>query len=169
MKFDWKRMEDEMLAGIKARIDDFAKDHQQETFYGFALDSNAFYFEVLGSLNTEDKLHANAVEFQKQFQREHPSWTLHEFQEYLRWDSGSWGYFEVYSGGCDPDDDPEPYREEYLDMCCRVAARLSLENVFSTLKTTPEFRVICRDHDEKLEEGEKRLQRIRKALSNRRA
>src|SRR5262249_17794522 len=96
-----------------------------------------------------------------------------------------WGYFQLFNA-CGQDDafdqlvaamirhftlerrgsDTSVY-ENFLEMACRVAVRLERGNAFDGLLRTPGFRVVCADHDESVEDGERRLQRIRGVLHER--
>jgi len=172
MKVDWEAAENELFAAIKNCVIDFAKEHPDEQFYGFFLDCNARHFEVLGHLNTESKLQERATAFREAWQDEHPDWKINDFIEHLRWEAGDWGYFEIFNAEFDggltdalqeiaESGKPEKYRDQFLESCCKVVLRLDREDAFAGLKKTPNFRVLCVDHDEKVQEGDARLEKTR--------
>lgn len=158
---------------------EFAAQHEHEIFYGFFLDCNATYFEILGHLNTDVMLHAKAQASKLEHTELYKGVMIETLIEDFRWSGGDWGYFQIFDA-CGHDEtydrmiedmikhftltrrgiDSRIY-EDFLDMACRVAARLERGNAFDGLQRTPNFRVLCADHDESVEDGERRLQRNR--------
>jgi len=53
---DWNVLENTMFELAKADIEEFAKSHRSETFYGFYLECNADYGEALLSVNSVEAL-----------------------------------------------------------------------------------------------------------------
>ena len=54
------------------------------------------------------------------------------------------------------------FQELWAETACRVALDLEASDVLNLLKRTPDFRVICVDHDETIEDSFSRLERVRK-------
>lgn len=184
MQIDWKYVENTIVATAKTCIEEFAAEHPDEVFYGFFLDCNASYFETLGHFNTEALLHEQALNYQEKHAELYPGWSVAQLEDHLRWSAGDWGYFEVFNP-CDYDEEygefvmqaiehyhatpsdersePSVY-DEFLQVACVVALRLAAENTFQALHTTKDFRVLCVDHDESIEDGERRLQAVLKSL-----
>ncbi len=184
MQFDWHHIENLIVSSAIECIQDFARNHPDEVFYGFFLDVNADHFDLLGHFNTAAKLRETAIKYQAENARLYPDWSVERLEDRLRWSAGDWGYFEVfnpwereeeYKQFCSDAfdyslDQPEEETEEptiedqFLNFCCRVAVRLETENAFCPLNTTPDFRVLCADHDELPEESERRLQSVRNSM-----
>lgn len=184
MEIDWTHAENTIVAAAVTCIEDFAAEHPDEVFYGFFLDCNATYFETLGHFNTEALLRKTALDYQTRNAKLYPGWSVEQLEDHLRWSAGDWGYFEIFNP-CDYDesyrqliekaishfhsipsdemDEPTVY-DQFLEMCCRVAIRLESGDAFKVLKTTSDFRVLCADHDESIEDGERRLQAVRESM-----
>ena len=176
MRVDWDKLEATVTRSAKRALRDFAARHPDEVFYGFFLDCNATYFEILGHKNTEDLLRAKAAESKTSHAALYKGVSVERLVEDLRWSGGDWGYFQMFDA-CESTqaygemigDMIEEYTfkghganeavyDQFLDMACRVAVRLERENAFDDLKRTPTFRILCADHDESVENGERRLQ-----------
>ncbi|MCR9117243.1 MAG: DUF4303 domain-containing protein [bacterium] len=184
MEVDWTHAEDTIVTAAIKCFEDFAANHRDEVFYGFFLDCNATYFETLGHFNTAAFLRETALDYQTRNAELYPGWSVEQLEDELRWSAGDWGHFEVFNP-CDYDEDynqlvgkaishfhsipsddmdhPTVY-DRFLEMSCRVALRLESENAFKSFNTTPDFRVLCADHDESIEDGEQRLQAVRESM-----
>ncbi|HQX49549.1 MAG TPA: DUF4303 domain-containing protein [Planctomycetaceae bacterium] len=186
MKIDWEHVENTIVAAAITCFEDFAAKHRNEFFYGFFLDCNATYFETLGHFNTATLLRETALDYQTRNAALYPGWSVEQLEQELRWSAGDWGYFEVFnpcdydkdyneligkaishfhSIPCDEMHEPTVY-DQFLEMSCRVALRLQSENAFKSFNTTAGFRVLCVDHDESIEDGERRLQSVRESMKN---
>ena len=66
---DWKQLEDAVATAIASQVRAFAEYHRDEAFYGFALDCNAYYANVLFCLNTPESLDASIRSYAK---NDHP-------------------------------------------------------------------------------------------------
>jgi hypothetical protein len=168
LEINWPKMEDTVVASAITCLRDFGQQHRDEVFYGFFLDCDAYYFQILGHLNTEDLLRKQATEYHRKHGRDlYQGWSTERLIEHLRWDGGDWGYFEVFEPcRCDggykrqiesmtdqftnegKGNDSTVY-DRFLEMACRVAVRLEREAGFAALRRTSDFRVVCVDHDEK--------------------
>ncbi|MFN3148593.1 DUF4303 domain-containing protein [Bremerella sp.] len=186
MQIKWQHIEDLIFSSVLPCIQDFAEQHPDEVFYGFFLDCNAEYFDVLGHFNTPAMLHKTAIRYQTEYARLYPGWSVERLEDHLRWSAGDWGYFEVFNA-CDSNEEYRLLCDEitdyvldnsieeteetaiyarFMETCCRVAIRLERENAFQNLKLAPDFRVLCADHDESMEDAESRLQSIRKSMND---
>lgn len=184
MEIVWSHVENTIVATAISCFKEFAAQHRDEEFYGFSLDCHATCFENLGHFNTEALLRETALDYQTRHAELYTGWTVKQIEENLRWEAGDWSYFEVFNPcdfdeeynqlvlnairhfhpiPCDEMAEPSVY-DKFLEMSCRVAIRLETENVFKDFNTTPQFRVLCADHDESIEDGERRFKPFAKSL-----
>ena len=63
----------------------------------------------------------------------------------------------------DDDDEASDWHEQFLETMCRILVSLENENAFDVLRRDPDFRLCCADHDESLEDGAARMQRVRES------
>lgn len=165
---DWQALEQALFDSIKAQVEAFSKTHQDDVFYGFAIDCNAYYANVLFCLNTLESLDETAKEYADHDdeasvtqEKSELEWSLGDWQYVgFNLDSPSWEdevpFLEQYSEL--PDDQQT---EEFLNTCCRALVHAEQDGAFSVLNCTDNFRVACMDHDEDIETGDRRLERIR--------
>jgi len=166
---DWKALEDALTSAIVSQIARFAATHPDEQFYGFALDCNAYYANVLFCLNTPISLEKSARRYAES---DDPKKIAHE-KKILEWGLGDWAYqgFNIDTPNWSSDvpmlesfAEIPGNEEEFLVTCCKALIRAEKLGAFSVLKTTPDFRSACIDHDEDASTGEKRLDRVRASL-----
>jgi hypothetical protein len=165
---DWHSLEDAITAAITKHVASFSSAHPDETFYGFALDCNAYYANVLFCLNTTESLEASAREYAGS---EDPD-EIENQKEDLTWGLGDWRY-HAFNLDSDEWQDDVPMlddfaelpsdldTEEFLVTCCRALIRAEQAGAFLPLRRTADFRVACIDHDEDVHAGDRRLDRTR--------
>ena len=173
VEIDWNAFENELVAAIETQIERFASKHTKETFYGFALDCNAEYGDILLCVNTCDALAKTASQYLKL----RPNSTLQSEIDSLRWALGDWKYqgFNIntrlwskqYGASLAKSDAPIGYEgiEQFMVSACRSLLRVEDSGVFNKLSRTGDFRVACVDHDENIDEGDVRLKRVRESVS----
>lgn len=165
---DWKAFEDALVGAITAQIAAFAQSHPHESYYGFALDCNAYYANVLFCLNTPEALEVSVARYAKTAEPEEIAWQ----RKGLEWSLGDWAYQGFNLDSVEwPTQVPmldelaelpsSEDTEEFLVTCCRALIRAENIGAFSVLNTTPSFRVACIDHDEDIYDGDRRLDRMR--------
>src|SRR5262249_38448301 len=158
MEVDWGHFEEVVFRSASQVLRDFSAQHANEVFYGFFLDCNATYFEILGHLNTEELLREKANASKREYPDLYQKVSIEALIDELRWSGGDWGYFQLVNA-CGQDDafdqlvaamirhftlerrgsDTSVY-ENFLEMACRVAVRLERGNAFDGLLRTPGFR-----------------------------
>ena len=165
---DWAKLEQALAASIASEVASFAKEHPEESFYGFALDCNADYANVLFCLNTPEDLEESAREYSEintpseiERQKADLQWGLGDWKyQGFNLDSTSWKgmepYLEEFAELSNEED-----TEEFLITCCRALLSAETNGAFLPLRRTPDFRVACIDHDENLAAGDRRLERVR--------
>jgi hypothetical protein len=175
---DWKRIEETLRRASGEAIGEFAAAHPAESFYGFALDCNPDYGEVLLSLNTEADLAATAA-------RRYAGWSPREIEGRLRWGVGDWRYHafnteppcaeawdRAWSGTVDrildafaeaEDEEADDMEERFLVSACRVLLALEKDGAFDVLGRDPGFKTLVAGHDEPIEDSWARLLRFRNA------
>jgi hypothetical protein len=164
---------------IRIELSKLAAAHPDSSFYGVALDCNVDYGDVYVSANTEAALRAHCLE---KYVR--PDRTLEKAMSDLKWALGDWTYYcinaesdewanqwrpiaqqiETYLFELnDDDDEASDWHEQFLETMCRILVSLENENAFDILRRDPDFRLCCADHDESLEDGAARMQRVRES------
>jgi hypothetical protein len=168
---DWIGLENHLADALTDEVRRFATRHDHETFYGIALDCNAYYANVLLCANTPTALdeaaarYANGRPIDDDAERESLRWGLGDWKyQGFNLDSDAWRErmaprLDEFAELPSPED-----TERFLVACCRVLLRLEGSGLFRDLQTTPDFRVACIDHDEDLTQGDARLDRIRSQL-----
>lgn len=163
---------------IRLEINRIALLYPEQVFYGFALDVNVSYGDVYISLNTRDALDAHCSARYVSDNR-----SLEDCIKELEWQFGDWSYKCVNRGSviweawgkyasdieglcerlCEEDreEEWEEWQEEFLRSACRVLLALQSEGAFESLHHTPDFRVMCADHDEPVEQGQVRMEKMR--------
>ncbi|MGR8932877.1 MAG: DUF4303 domain-containing protein [Gammaproteobacteria bacterium] len=167
---DWKGLEEALLSAITSQVEVFAKNHPEETFYGFALDCNAYYADILFCLNTPESLEEAARKYADGGDEAAIS---HEKEE-LEWGLGDWKY-QGFNLDTPIWETEVPMLDEFAELpssqdtekflitCCRALMRAEKKGAFLVLRRTPDFKVACIDHDEDVEAGDSRLNRVRES------
>jgi hypothetical protein len=170
-EMDWRGFEDALTVAIENEVVAFAEQHRDELFYGFAIDCNAYYANILFCLNTPENLHESARHYAGSDDPDE----IERQKEDLLWGLGDWKYhgFNLESRAWSRDvpmlDEfaelpNEADTEEFRVTCCKALLRAEAKGVFNALRRTADFRVACIDHDEDVHGGDRRLERVRAAL-----
>ena len=163
----WVQLEEALARAIHSEIAKFAKAHPNEQFYGFALDCNAYYADILFCLNTPEHLETLAKEYADSNE---PSEIADQKKEF-EWGLGDWKYqgfnldstlWQSEMSLLDEFAEHPGDTEAFLVTCCRALLAAERTGAFNQLRRTPEFRVACIDHDEDISAGEKRLEYVRR-------
>jgi hypothetical protein len=167
---NWDGLEEALASSIESQIAQLVEAHPREAFYGFALDCNAAYADVLFCLNTPESLEATVREYAER----HKAEDIERERGALKWGLGDWRYhaFNLESVSWNTEvpvlgdicelSNPED-AEKFLLTCCRALIRAEKAGAFQGLRKTPDFRVACIDHDEDLASGDKRLESVRES------
>lgn len=138
MKIDWNELEDCLFNITVEQIKRFTSTHQDETFYGFALDCNSEYGNVLLCLNTPESLRQRSIEYADNSTQ--PSWcdkfdrdfeeilrekiidepektTPEEEAKKLRWSLGDWKYQGFSWDSEDFESGWDSFEQAVLDQC----------------------------------------------------
>jgi hypothetical protein len=170
---NWRKVEQRLRGASVEALRAFARDHPEETFYGFCFDVNADYGEVNLSLNTEEDLAATAA-------RHYPGYSQREIDGRLRWSSGDWKYpgfnsdppyakaWEAAWGEAQEtihdaaiDDDGDGVPERFLESVCVVLVAMEEHGELEPLSRAEGFKTLVADHDESIEDSWARLLRVR--------
>ncbi len=128
-------------------IEEFAQNHPNETFYGFAIDGN------LLCLNSEEKFQQTLESYQLKWD----GYTTQEQILNLKNNTGDWEYqgFSEFKNGFDMDsylehyhsDDEDQETSEYTIAINSIIKNLKKSNAFDKLKKTPDFYVLKVEHN----------------------
>ena len=177
---NWRKAETTLFELASDDLRAFAAAHPDEIFYGFFLDCNSFYGDVLLHLNTATLLHQRVKESKKNHPDLYKGIAVAQLEKERRWDAGSWGYFEInrpdsWREGWAPTaaainqlpdaDKGKEFEERFMEMACRVLIRLESANLFDLFQQTDDFAIHCADHDERIDQAAKRLDAVRKKLA----
>jgi len=146
---EWPRIETLLLAAAKQALDDFARAHTSETFYGAIVMIEPYdgaSFEIL--LNTEAHLRqeagaANAREIHYRFLPGGFEHTLHVSKAVSGWDAIASEIEAAMEADMEDDrliDGLYVTAQKFLDTACRIAARLEL-TAFAQLFRVPDFKI----------------------------
>jgi hypothetical protein len=173
VSIDWLAFEKELAVAIEAQIWRFAPKHIKEAFYGFGLDCNASYGDILLCLNTPQALAKSAATYLSH----RPSSSLQAETDSLRWALGDWKYhgFNIntrewprhYGAALSKSNELERREdiEQFMVSACRALLRIERSGILSSISRTDDFRVCCMDHDENILEGDRRLHQLRGSIS----
>lgn len=190
MAIDWDQFENAHYEFARSQIEAFALENANDSFYAFAFCCNAYYAEVLLSLNSERY-------FRQSVEKSYAGANESEHEE-LRWSIGDWEFMEdelvssdevvnptvdaakgfiaridelqppaIEAKDTDNEsahDEINQMEQEFLRRMCRVAIRLETDNAFANLKRTPGFTIYVVDHDETDFDSWQRLIRERIAV-----
>ena len=181
---DWHSIQATLFSLVRSDIEVFASSHKAEQFYGFYLDCNSYYGDVLPCLNTPDLLRRDAklkkfdltAKVGKMLRHElYADYSVDEIEERLRWSPGDWNYIQInqwdkwrqhWKPVCtlieNVRDDDESFEEQFMEMACRLLIQIEQSGVLNLLQLTPDFATMCADHDESDDASRSRLDRIRR-------
>lgn len=164
---------------IGAQVAKLAAARPSESFYGFAADMNVAYGFAGLSANTRAalrehcRLHyssaddpdgARAVE---ELEWQFGDWSYRSFNrtdpEWMAgWDSIAKQISEMSTQWCEDnrDDEWDEWQERFLLMLCGVLIDLESSGGFDVMDRDADFRLCCADHDEAVEDGEIRMDRV---------
>jgi hypothetical protein len=171
--FDWKEAETGIAHLFERDLRKFVSAHKGETFYSVAVDCNSLYGDLLLSANTSDALERMAKSYASSGSEEEIAREIEE----LRWGFGDWEYHGFNCGveggnarykellpATDSMEHPDD-RTLFLESVTRALLRVEASGVFSEMLKTHDFKVLCKDDEEELEDAEERIQRLRGADS----
>lgn len=185
IEVDWQAAEELLVREGLAQFPQIAANYPHEEFYGVFFDCDIVYTCAQAHMNTNAKLREYAQRCKDDdLHRDQPIYSrmsVEEVMEESRWDGGGWGYFSIFPG---PNFDEvaiayremsetiggsegelRPLREAFMLMVCRAVIRIEKGGAFNLFRRTPNFRVLCVYIQESVEEGEDRLQRVRKSFN----
>jgi len=172
---DWRKVERRLLGASSKALEQFARDHPAESFYGFVFDCNEDYGEVFMCLNSEQDLSQWAA-------RNYPGYRRREIDSSLRWNAGDWKYHgfnteppcaeawerawsatqdAIHSAFLDDEDEEEEVPERFLESVCRVLIAMEDDGAFDRLTRDPGFKTLVSGHDESLADSWRRLLAVR--------
>lgn len=177
MKPSLEEIEKELIELITSSIKHFAREHEHERFYGFGLDINITYGEILLCCNTED-------DFKKVSQDYIEKWNYNDNDlKMLKLNFGDWKYqgfnleeeawqqwsayaekIEEYIMEADSEDTliMEKFRNDFLKMCIEILLKLEQSEIFDSLNKEKDFILQVVEHDEDEAEAYKRFEEVKK-------
>src|SRR5262245_43977095 len=179
---DWTTVEQSLVQEFTTGFREIAIEYPDAEFYCLCFECDLVYTGVQAHANTNEDLRKSAKKYLQKSGKS-GAVTIEQQMEQLRWDVGSWGYFQLLTT---PDvaeiaaafqqlvQKVDGYKAEMLmkgdllDMACRSIVRLEQAGVFEALRRTPDFRVMCIYREPAIESDEEtaqRLSRIRKSMA----
>ncbi len=166
--FNWSEYGELLYKGLHEATIRVGKLYPEIEFYGLCIDCNAEYGDVLLHLNTEKDIVENNKDD--------------------KWDVGDWEYFDLIDelekddnffsklwedkkAYCidkmspieDEWDSGENPVEDFMVMISQVANKLKTSDAIAKLNKSSDFRIVAADHDEDIEEGVDRMERLQNA------
>ena len=175
---NWDDVAERLYDACVVAIESFAAAHGGERFYGFALDVNADYGEVLLCFNTAADLKTTRA-------KHYPDWSDDEVAQRLRWSVGDWRYHafnlgEPYAAAwsrawqqtqeniadaiLDEEDQEEDPAEAMLITAAVVAVQLETNQAFDAVPREPGFRALAIGHEDFIEAAWQRMDAVRAEL-----
>ena len=157
---DWRKIERRLLGASTKALEQFAKDHPAESFYGFVFDVNEDYGEVFMCLNTEsddieDRFRWNAGDFKYHgFNTEPPC--AEDWEK--AWSATQDAIHDAY---LDDEDGEQEVPELFLECVCRVLIAMEKGGAFDRLTRDAGFKTLVVGHDEPIEDSWRRLLEVR--------
>lgn len=149
----------ELLALIGEAVEKFLDEHQGLSYYCFAFDCNAAYAEINLCLNTESDFRATLRAYQEGPYGE--DYRTEEGVRALRYNPGDWKYqcFETFYVLEEDEiadlygDDDEALLKEMTAFNYELLALFTATDTFRRIPKTEDFRVLCIDHDEDVDDA----------------
>lgn len=181
----WTAIRAFLTASSEDKLREFATQHEDETFYCLCVYFDGYYGEFFLYLNVPDQARKTATQIKEAFPDIYGTKSVEEVEQEVKWNCGDFRYCFINSDAtfarfwrpvgmtlnalC-----TQLYEEAGMEVSCRfgelwgetvglVALDLEGSEVLNLLKKTPDFRVICVDHDEVLEGSVSRLARVRQS------
>lgn len=186
----WTALRSLLTAYSEQKLREFAAVHKNETFYCLCVYFDIFYGDFLLYLNVPEQARQTAIRSKELYPDLHRQRTVEEVEEDLKWNCGDFRYeyinddsfasddsawkrlwrpiqdlfndlsMQLYGDGSDSRLDRE-WGEKWAETACAVALDLERGDALKLLRKTPDFQVICVDHDEPIEDSNARLDRVR--------
>ena len=164
---DTNKIKKELLLFTKESVTEFLKVNNDFNFYAFAFDCNAEYAEVNLCFNTE-------ISFEKTLR----SYQSGEYAKYyqskesineLKYNTGDWAYQCFATTYVLTDDESADIYEDYMErqvddlmkLFCDALLDFTLTEEYNNIPKTEDFKILCCDHDESIEDSELRLNQIK--------
>jgi len=149
----------------------FLQKHRDFTFYAFAFDCNAEYAEVNLCFNTEEDFTKTLYSYQNGKFSE--SYKTEQAIYELKYNTGDWKFqcfdtmyileedemAEIYG------EDIEEQVNDFMQIFRNVLLDFSLTSEFNNIPKTNDFKILCIDHDEDIEQAELEFNKL-KAIRN---
>lgn len=166
-EINWVALEKTLFELATAEVQYFAENHKPTDTYGFVIDCNAEYGDVMLCTNSEANLavmhqHDGIVAYTTEIQRWNiDSWKHHGFEVGSDDFETRWAPFSsALSERMCFKSVEDSTRETFLDSLARVLLRLESEGVLNCLNPTDDFRLCLVDHNEDHTDGFARLRRL---------
>lgn len=189
-QFCWIAIRSFWKSYSEQKLQEFAAEHQEETFYCLCVYFDSVYGDFFLYLNVPEQARQTAIQLKQAFPDLHGHQTVEEVEAELKWDCGDFRYsfinddtdwkrfwepikrlfedlgiklfedsrMQLFPG---EEDYSKHWFEKFAETACLVALDLERSDVLNLFRKTDDFRVICVDHDEKIEDSDARLNRVR--------
>jgi hypothetical protein len=182
----WAALRSFLTVLSEQKLREFAEQHQDETFYCLCVYFDGHYGDFFLYLNVPEQARKTAVHLKESFPNLHGQQTVEQVLDEFKWNCGDFLYeyvnvdanwnrcwrpiaqlfeqltMQLYGDGSNPQPSRQ-WGERWAETACLVALDLECSEVLKLLKKTPDFRVICVDHDETIEDSFSRLERVRQS------
>jgi hypothetical protein len=180
---DWSQVEDVLVASSERCLHAFAKRHGAESFYAMGFDCVAYEAQILLCLNTRDAQRDAARVIDGPFRDIRSRMSEEERLAQAEWGFGEWRHHGINLGKTSWEqawhesrhritqaadmltmhgrhEEATALREAFLQTAARALLRLAASDGCAALRRDADFRVLCTDHDERVEAGFERLRRV---------
>ena len=162
-----EQIKEALLAFTKNGVRTFLEEHSAEPFYAFAYDCNAEYGEVNLCFNTEKDFKQTLEDYQKNYPEDYQKES--EIEE-LKYNTGDWTHqcfdthyilpedkiAELFSN----DEEIEKQVNRLMNLFAQTLLAFTKTLEYQSIPKTEDFKIICIDHDEGLEDAVLRLNQL---------
>lgn len=177
----WASIRALLTASSEAKLEEFASKHKKESFYCLCVYFDRCYGDFFLYLNVPEEARKTAERSKKLYPDMYKKKSVEQIEKQSKWNCGDFKYRlfgeedEGFARFWEPvkaayewlveqmsEQMSVNFQELGISAACLTALDLEGSDVLKLIKKTPDFRVICVDHDETIEESSARLKRIRK-------
>lgn len=186
--FCWKTLRSMMTGYGEHTLREFAAAHPDEVFYCLCVYFDSTYGDFFLYLNDPPQARKTATRLKETYPSLYGHKTVEEVEASVKWNCGDFRYsfynddrdrlwnaiwrpigrtYERLNSELFDGDQRAALRwgERFAETTCLVALDLERSEALAGLKRTPDFRVICVDHDETMAESDVRLDRVRETYT----
>jgi hypothetical protein len=169
-------LKEKIIAFTVESVEAFLIKYPDLQFYAFAYDCNAEYAEINLSFNTETDFAKTLLTYQQKYPN---TYQAQEDIQSLKYNSSDWTYLcfesiyifsdeeltEIFQSL--PEDDYKSWHEfveSLMRLFCECLIDFTKSETFKKIPKTSDFKCICSNHDESVEDTQKRMEEVKSKI-----